>query len=665
MNYDLARGIQQILSSRIDPTPTFFLKKQLVEKAYDIEDFSDTLYGLLSDGKIRYTSTGLEYIGLDLNTSIESSDDVVRGYLEGQKVVGSSEQTEIFCNPVKSHILEFLSDDLNSIMIRDYQKYKMTQNQFISLYDSDKETYHYLQHRFIPGTGNLMDIKNNPDKTDSFLEKLNSLICKSVESNGEIVELSPVSIIMHVLEQNGAPMEDKELLSEYDLFLESNNLGEYTDLVIQKKNLRGIAEKENGIVYVATNTFAAFQFSKKELLDLFDMLNLSRYANLYVTSGLIYRHNLNHMKDFSISNDYELYYLMYKYKAYLKRYNITFVRVPSISFGELDIFKQIEDLLRECGRISMDDFYNLFEERYGMAKDSLRSSYMRHYRNYVVDGSYYDFNVLRLSPSQLDLLEPLFTRSWYPNVDAKSIFKDNLGAGAQNYFNAYNLNELGYSCTKDVVYSNRYVSLKECIENALKGVDFFKIDPVLQDIKSIQPILKSCKRNLDVIPISSEEYITLRKLNEVGITKDLMRSYSDNFIENLEKGKCFTLQYMRYVGYEHELEDYGFEDVFYRTLIEANPYIRGSTIKKAHVYMYGDYYEKDSALMSIVDYALGGDNSMDEYDLSQRIYEIFGVDMEGELKLTDRSSDMFYYNPKTLKVYRDKDCFYEELIKHE
>ena len=659
MNSDLSEGVLKILASHDDPVKTFFLKKELNELCYCTDDFENTLRELLSSDKIKYTNLGLKCSKLDIISIIIISDEITKKYFSGQSIKKLSKEFDMPCDLVESHILSVVGNpEIDEDLVLDYQKYKMTQKQFVALYEVNKETFRYLQLRYVPGKTNLKEILEDSSKTISFRERFNSLIRKSVESNGKIVELTPYGILSHILEINGSPMVDADLLQKYGQFLVEKELENYEYLAIDKNNVRTIADKENGIVYVKSSVLVYCPYSKKELLVLFDKLNLSKYNGMYICTQLIVRHNKELLDYYGISSDYELYCLMFKYRAYLVKYKMNFIRVPSISFGDANICRQMDEILEEFGRIPIIEFYRVYEERYGMTGSSLRATYNKRYRKYIVDGKYYDYKIPKLVEEQLDILRPAFTNTWYFVFDAKLKFETKFGKrDGDYYFNAYNLDALGYYFTADAVYSKNYSSLKLCIEDVLDKADCFKLDFCIQDTKALQPILAECKHSLDIVPISHDEYITLSKLNEIGITKHNMMSYSSNFLETQNKGKCFTLKYMRNIGYEHELEDFGFEDIFYQALLEANPEIKCSTINNMPVYLYGSQYSKGSALSSIISYAMDDEDSMDEYELSQKIVELFGVDLENEL----RTNDLFYYNQKTMKVYRDKDCFYVEL----
>ncbi len=657
MNSDLAHEIIRVLTSHVNPVKTFFLKKELCDQCICIDDFDDTLCELLRTDKIKYTSDGIKCSKADLKTAIQRSDDIVIKYFSGQSTDNLSKEYSMSNDAIKEHIVSSLGAlEINDAASQDYQKYKMTQKQFLTLYDADKETFRYFQLIYDSGRRSLNEVLDDSSKTTSFRERFNSSIRKSVEIDGKIVELKPINILSYILETSHMPIGDKSLLQKYNQFLLDNNLETYEYLTIDRNYIKILTNKENGLVYINPTTLIYSPHSKKELLMLFSQLNLSDYNGMYIYTQLIVKRNKELLDQYGI-NYYALYCLMYKYRAHLSKYKIQFVRIPSLMFGKADLHKQIEDTLKDLGTIPISEFYKIFEDKYGVSGNSLRSSYMKSYRKYI-EGGKYCYNMPRLSECQLNDLRPLFPNAWYSISDAKIKFETKLGKeGSNHYFNAYNLDALGYHMISNVIYLNKYTSISSCIEDSSCTTDYFKIEADPQDSKTISQLLNKLKNNLDAVPISCEEYITIKKLNELGITKQLMMSYASNFLSMQNKGKCFTLFHMRYLGYYHELEDFGFDDIYYQTLIEVNPDVKSSTISNVPVFLFENKYNKNTAISSIVDYAMGDENSIDVYDLSTKINELFGVDLENELK----TSDLYYYNTKTMKVYRDRDVFYEEL----
>lgn len=663
MDHSLSEEILKILGYKENPFNTFFLKKKLQEHKFDISDFDNTLQNLLSRDKVKYTSSGLKIKRNDLKTLIAESDDIVKKYFLGDSIKELSKERGLSYVLVESQILSFLNDvEMNEAHIIDFQKYRMTSDQFTILYESDEETFRYLQLKYIPGKSNLIDIADDSSKTISFYERLNALITKSVVSNGKIIELTPISILSHLLEEHNHPITEKKLIKEYHNFLKDNSLTGLNHLSFGRNRLNSLYEKENNILYLGSSKLTFYPFLNKEISTLFEELNLSEYDGMYIHVQLIIKRNKELVKSYGIVDEHQLYFLLLKYRFYLYKYDAEFIKVPLISFGKADVYKQIDDLLAELGKILIKDFYLMFEERFGVPGQSLRSSHMQKYRKYVEDLEYYNYDTPKLNIEQLAQLDSVFEKNWYLITDAKSIFESKLGEqNCRKYFNAYNLDALGYNHTSEAIYLNKYRNLKLSIEDEIKNSDFLKLDSSIQNVNYVQSILNIFKRKLEIVPISSDEYITSNKLKSIGITKEGLNSYPSNFLVTQNKGKYFTLKYMRHVKYYHELEASGFEDIFYSALLESSPDLYYSKLINVPIFAYGDEYDKDDALESLASYVLGNEDSMDEYELSQKIFDIFGIDLENEL----RTSNSFYYNHKSMKIYRDKECFYEELRNHD
>ena len=191
----------------------------------------------------------------------------------------------------------------------------------------------------------------------------------------------------------------------------------------------------------------------------------------------------------------------------------------------------------------------------------------------------------------------------------------------------------------------------------MRPIPFKITDDMLKKYTTLRTLVNNKKKQLDLIPISNDEYLSSEFLKGIGLTKAILSSYATDILSTLNVGQYFTLNYLRFRNFSHEIDDYGFDDIFYRTLIESNPSISYGKLHNVQIFTYDTKYNKDEAIESMVAFALEEKNSMDEYELSSKIKEIYGVDISSELT----SGKPFYYNERTMKVYRDKESFYEEL----
>lgn len=59
-------------------------------------------------------------------------------------------------------------------------------------------------------------------------------------------------------------------------------------------------------------------------------------------------------------------------------------------------------------------------------------------------------------------------------------------------------------------------------------------------------------------------------MNEFGITKEILKDYCKDVINFVGEGKYFTLFSVKNDGFSHELDELGFEDWFYTSLLIEN-----------------------------------------------------------------------------------------------
>lgn len=659
MDECLVHGIIAILSSQTNEINTFFLKKELERRSYDLSNFDEVLSEMLSLGQIKYTSLGLKLVRKQLTDVVPSCSSIVKGYFSGKSIKELAIDFQLSEESVGESILDEIGDvDIDEDLIRDFTTYKISQKQFILLYGSNRETYRYLQLKYKQGRRNILELQEDPEKTISFKEKFSSIVRKNILLDGEAIPINPVDILAHVLKSQSSPMGDETLLKKYNDIIENNNLSIFEQLSLDNSRLDSIVKKENGLVRTSPKDIALFPYDTKEIMSLIDLLNLEQYDGLYISSLLIFRNNAELMSKKSIYNEYELYSLLNKYRRHLKKFKITFVRVPSLSFGKADINRQIESLMYEMGRVPIPDFVKEFEARYGILASSLKSSYMKNYRKYVVDDAFYDINLPRLPSKSVNQLKEKLIDSWYRKEDAELVFRRVLGDDiALEYFNSYNLDAAGYTQTKEFIFKKKYDNFQQCFTSTIKNCDIFKLEPEMEETKYIPQLISRLKMNLNLIPISDCEYITIKKLNEIGITKDILESYSSSLVEKMNDGDYFTLHGIRDSGFEHQLDEYGFEDIFYQTLLNYNPSVSSSTINRVEVYCYGTTYSKESAVEFFVSCVLRNEDSMDIYEVMDLIQEHFGLVLDSELK----NNPILYFNPHTLKIYRNKDVFYDEV----
>ena len=75
------------------------------------------------------------------------------------------------------------------------------------------------------------------------------------------------------------------------------------------------------------------------------------------------------------------------------------------------------------------------------------------------------------------------------------------------------------------------------------------------------------EKSLDIFLISNEEYITIKKLNSLGIEKEDIIRFCDSVVIKFKEVNYFTLSNVRELLDINKLDDYGFDDIFLDNII--------------------------------------------------------------------------------------------------
>ena len=137
----------------------------------------------------------------------------------------------------------------------------------------------------------------------------------------------------------------------------------------------------------------------------------------------------------------------------------------------------------------------------------------------------------------------------------------------------------------------------------------------------------------------------------------MIKDYVDNALTYLPDGTYFTLHYLHRKGFEHQLEDQGFDDTFYEGLLLNDTRISKSTLCKANVFVHGTIFSRNKAIVQMTINALEERDSEYLFEIANDIEEEYGIGLYSELK---KEHKPLRYNKYTEKIYRNDDVFLEE-----
>jgi len=662
----LGSRIVRIVSESEEPIKPFKLKTML-QDCCTPDEFNMALLTLVNNGQVRRTSFGLQCAGLSLEDMLEDAPQYVREYfntndLEGYCSIQRAER-EIIENDVRAF---FTVRPIEDSLSFDFSTYNFTKKQFLEVYEVSQTVYRYLELMHPHGWKDSYDLLYDQSKADSFKNRLRNALFDRINIDGKVVTLTEQGIIDYVLTLADKPLAFAEVSRRYKEFIKKNGLGNEPFASMSSTQVRDLANAEGTYILKYDGaSIVRFPFSSKDVVKLLEKLDLQQYDNQYISAGLLLSRNPSEFTDMGIETEMEVFMLFSKYKdsPILKERHMLPVSPPSLKFGNGSIDEQIVNLLRETGRITKNDFCTKYTELYGVKEQSIKA-YMSKHPEYS-HGLYYDINLPVLPDDVVECLRSLFKKAIISHEEAQNLFKKaEMRFGLQiadsgsedQYYNVNNIRSLGYARDKTCIFTNRYQSLAECIESEYLSGDFIDITSEMRNNNMIMSMLEDRIKSREIYAFGSDSYISAERLHSCDVSDDMLEDYCENACTYLPVGRYYTLHFLREMGFEHPLEDLGFEYYFYEGLLERHSGVSSSSINNVKVFTTG-IYNRSEALADIASAALGEKGSEDVDDLADDIENLFGIQMQNLLK---RIKPLRYCK-HTRKIYRDDETYIEEM----
>lgn len=214
---------------------------------------------------------------------------------------------------------------------------------------------------------------------------------------------------------------------------------------------------------------------------------------------------------------------------------------------------------------------------------------------------------------------------------------------------------------------NRFVIIEQ-----LASIDQYLYDvifsgPYFQVPKSPVFVTTYVKRKIDnyendykLLKIEDNLYITNKSLLNGGITKQNLISYKEAVERFVEEGLFFTLRSLKENQFSHSLEEYGFEDIFYESILMRPGRLKYLKLAEQVVFFKS---KKDVTINDFVAYLLASTESITVDDLIERAQSMCHLFINYDYAIRLMKNTSYFYSEDLLKLYEDKESYYKEIYK--
>jgi hypothetical protein len=274
----------------------------------------------------------------------------------------------------------------------------------------------------------------------------------------------------------------------------------------------------------------------------------------------------------------------------------------------------------------------------------------------------YSVDFAALPAIQFNRMKVILDRDFYTIQEVKRLYKREFPHSDESLINPYTLKTLDFRVYYGYVVKNTYATAADYFRYLLTTddiVDARNISKSIQSVVAYSSELYKLRADYEIVEFSPLQYINIRRLNAVGVTTEHFENYCKAVSDNYEKGEYFTVTSLRQDGFTHEMDDLGFEEWFYASvLLEDRERFSYQRIGGTRVFLRG---RTGVNLGDMLVWLLEKYQKIDFYDLKDLLENHYGIVLPKEKLLTIIGGTELYYDTIMEAVYIDYDTYFEEI----
>lgn len=597
--------------------------------------------------------------------------EVIQGRIEGKTLQEIGEQYGVTRERIRQLMQKglrkkpYLREDKYAYL---YDHYDFSLEDFVLAYDEPHETYYYLEM-----ISQITRAKRKPLEeilTDTAVapelrKKAERAIYKRyVSTDGVRVKMTRPDLIKHYIKINCKSLTKfDDFVSEYNLWLDSLGLGDDPSLMIEARTYENILNQCDYVLWNQWRSFRYYNILEQDFEDLLSTLNLEQFEDTEFSTLKLFRDYPLLMEQYDIHDEYELHNLLKKIWV-SENESVKFKKMPTIEVGSANTYNQVLTLLLQYAPITAEDLANRYEEEYGVKALTVRGNYLRALDHYFYKGVY-SIDYAALPSIQFARMQMVLDRDFYTIQDVKRLYKREFPNSDESLLNPYTLKTLGfhvYPGYSGYIVKNTFSGATDYFHTILTQddiVDMRAYGTAIRNIATYDSEHRRLRNAYEIIEFSPLQYISIRRLNEAGVTKEHLRAYCDAVAKYYEKGEYFTTTSMRNSGFVHDLDDLGFEEWFYSSILfEDRDNFSAQRIGGTRLFLRG---KPNGNLVDMLVWLLDKYQKIDFYDLLDMLENQYGIFLPKEKVVEIISDTELYYDAIMETVYIDYDTYFEEI----
>ena len=592
--------------------------------------------------------------------------DIMFSRIDGETLNALGERYSITRERIRQMQEKFLEKNIRNgdIILRHFREdrykylfenYFIPKDKFVEIYNEKERTYNYLDMRYKHGSRNYkeaIDDEKVPSRQRACIQKY--LDKDYIVIDGESIYLSYQNILKfyfmnHCLQKRSID----------EIFDSVNNLIETNAPSLSKdRSIRVFENLLYKIPYALTSYRRKARYYNYEEYDfdkLISILDIDSYDNMIMSSKYFFEKYPKLMNEYNILDYCELHSIL-KNIYRTRNSKVSFTKCPKIEIGTFNSKEYVNKIVLENGSISIAEIRKIIVMETGFEEAFINQNILYNANDYRQYGGFIYDKELTLEQEEFlsSLMNDYLINKTYLINEFNKNFPDKKIYRVPNYI----INKNDYTSNVEFIIKRPY-TIKSYIFEVVAKKDIINISDykTLFKLDSRYQYFEKLKWDRTFIKFDENGYINISKLNEMNVTKNDLDEYSRKCCE-LADHEYFNIYYLKKKGFESELDDLGFDDIFYQNIIKYTHGIQTLKFEKSYLFIETDLeVNKTKFLESII----AKYKRISSYDLLSLLRDDYGIELSLQKLKNILYNGNVYYNNIMDVFYENYQIFFEEL----
>ncbi len=441
-----------------------------------------------------------------------------------------------------------------------FTNYCFNEQDFCTIFQEDYMTYNYLDSLYKKGEKTVLEFLNdfperiNPEIENEILNRYNL-----IDLDGEKIKLNYFDIIINFVKTLESQTKVEKILRELNKIFEQNNLKKITLRLLEARLNRN---KTYNVISTIGKKYRFYDYEKLKDNDIQKIILIfDKYQDGVYSTYKPFIDNIEFFKDINIRDEYELHSLI----RVLELNDIILDRMPIFTIGNISKYDFFLEKISEKSPIPLDDFLDYMYKKFGHKINTTKSYLQLEFKDFI-NFNYINVNLNKLNQDQIVLIKQKLEDDIYSIKDFCKLINHTLNGNYNKFLNNYNLRNLGYKLNMNYIVKLDINSLEQYWTNSIMKRDIYQKEDKY-NTSTYEIVLKKLEKQNKIIRITEDKYITQTKLNQLGITEDVINEYKKILDKKVSIEQYFTIHFIHKECRFEPIDKYGFDDTFYESIL--------------------------------------------------------------------------------------------------